>query len=62
VVESGKKKAADLLAMLSTKATFSEEQRAKILALGNSPAAAPVPTADPFVADMEAAERQDGQQ
>ena len=62
VVESGKKKAADLLAMLSTKATFSEEQRAKILALGNSPAAAPAPTADPFVADMEAAERQDGQQ
>ena len=62
VVESGKKKAADLMAMLSTKATFSEEQRAKILALGNSPAAAPAPTADPFVADMEAAERQDGQQ
>ena len=62
VVESGKKKAADLLAMLSTKATFSEEQRAKILALGNPPAAAPAPTADPFVADMEAAERQEGQQ
>lgn len=33
LVESGKKTAADLLAMLSTKAAFSEEQRAEILAL-----------------------------
>lgn len=63
VVESGKKTAADLLAMLSTKATFSEEQKAKILALGKvNEAPAPAAAADPFVADMEAAERQEGQQ
>ena len=63
VVESGKKTAADLLAMLSTKATFSEEQKAKILALGKvNEAPAPAAAADPFVADMEAAELQEGQQ
>lgn len=33
VVESGKRSASDLLAMLSTKATFSEEQKAQILSL-----------------------------
>lgn len=65
VVESGKKTAADLLAMLSTKATFSDEQRAQILALQPQaeeaqPAAAP--PVDPFVAEFEAAERQEGQQ
>lgn len=51
VVEAGRKTAADLLAMLATKATFSEEQRAAVLAL--QPKADDV---DPFVADMEAAE------
>ena len=59
VVESGKKTAADLLAMLSTKATFSAEQREQILALGApapaAPAEAPV---DDFVAEMNAAEAQ----
>ena len=65
VVESGKKTAADLLAMLSTKASFSDEQRAKIMALQPQaeeaqPAAAPAQSPDPFVADMEAAERQEG--
>lgn len=75
VIESGKKTAADLLAMLSTKATFSEEQRAQILALGKvakppadppaaAPAQAPAPAqaVDPFVADMEAAEKKGSQQ
>jgi hypothetical protein len=33
LVESGKKTATDLLAMLSTKATFSEQQKAGILEL-----------------------------
>ena len=33
LVESGRKTAADLLAMLSTKATFTEQQRAAVLAL-----------------------------
>jgi hypothetical protein len=41
VVTSGKKSASDLLAMLSTKATFSEQQRARILSLKTTPAAAP---------------------
>lgn len=54
VVESGKKTAADLLAMLSTKATFSDEQKAKVLALSATPAAAEQPV-DPFVAEMDAA-------
>lgn len=54
VVESGRKTAADLLAMLSTKATFSDDQRAAILALGAPEKAEP--DVDPFVAEMEAAE------
>lgn len=54
VVESGRKTAADLLAMLSTKATFSDDQRAAILALGVPEKAEP--EVDPFVAEMEAAE------
>lgn len=68
VVESGKKTAADLLAMLSTKATFSDEQRAQILALqpaeaAPAPAAAPAaPAVDPFVAAMDAAEQQGSQE
>lgn len=41
LVAGGKKTAADLLAMLSTKATFSEEQKAAVLALKGKPAAAP---------------------
>lgn len=56
VVAAGKKTAPDLLAMLSTKAAFSEEQKAAILCLKVKAADAPPPDADPFVADMEAAE------
>jgi hypothetical protein len=62
LVESGKKTPGDLLAMLSTKATFSDAQREKILALKKAaPPAdeAPPPAADghaAFVADIEAAE------
>ncbi len=55
-VESGKKTPSDLLAMLSTKATFSDEQRAQILSIGAKPAADAV--ADEhgeFLADMDAA-------
>ena len=51
LVASGKKTAPDLLAMLSTKATFDDEQRARILSLR----ADPPPPADDFVADMDAA-------
>ena len=56
VVESGKKTPGDLLAMLSTKATFSEEQKARVLSLKKAPPAEPEPERDPFVDDMEAAE------
>jgi hypothetical protein len=72
VVADGKKTAPELLAMLSTKATFSEEQKARILTLKKrerpgdaplteqQPAATAEPataaSADPFVAEMEAAE------
>lgn len=66
LVASGKKTASALLAMLQTKATFTEEQRAQILALkpaaeDATPAAAPAPApaaseVDDFVADMNAAE------
>lgn len=66
VVVSGKKTASALLAMLQTKATFSEEQKAQILSLkpqaeDATPAAAPAPAAesaqrDDFVSDMEAEE------
>jgi hypothetical protein len=52
VVDSGKKTAADLLAMLSTKAAFSEEQKARVLSLK----VAPAEVEDDFVSDMEAAE------
>lgn len=57
LVESGRKTAADLMAMLATKASFSEEQRAQILAL-NVPAAAPDvdPETGEFAAEYEAAE------
>lgn len=56
IVESGRKSAADLLATLSTKAAFSDEQRAAILALGEQPEQPAAPEADPFVAELEAAE------
>lgn len=46
LVESGRKTAADLLAMLSTKATFTEEQKAAILALDKKPEPPAGPTAD----------------
>lgn len=48
LVDSGKKTAADLLAMLSTKATFSDEQRAAILALQPAAQAPAEPTAAPL--------------
>lgn len=56
-VADGKKTAPSLLAMLSAKATFSEQQKAQILSLKAKPAEEPPadPVAD-FVADMEAAE------
>ncbi len=58
LVGDGKKTAPDLLAMLSTKATFTEEQRQKVLALKKAapPADPPPPEVDPFVAEMDAAE------
>ncbi len=46
LVESGKKTAADLLATLSTRASFSDEQRAKLLALKAKPTGAPPPAGD----------------
>ena len=57
--------APDLLATLSTKATFSEEQKARILSLKKAaaPAASPAPAPtdappvdDEFIAQMDAAE------
>ena len=58
LVESGRKTAVDLMAMLATKASFSEDQRAAVLALQPKAAEpAPAAEADPFVADMEAAEQ-----
>lgn len=61
VVESGKKTAADLLAMLATKATFTDAQRATVLGLGVKPEPKAEPAADKtatdeWVDDMEAAE------
>lgn len=55
VVESGRKSAPDLLAMLQTKATFSAEQQQAILALGVIEQD-DTSTDDDFVRDMEAAE------
>lgn len=63
IVDSGRKTAADLLATLSTKATFSEEQKKQILKLGAA-AAAPAQTAQAsaehadFVDAMDNAEAQ----
>lgn len=63
LVADGKKTASALLATLQTKATFSEEQKARVLSLKPvaeeaTPAAAPAPAGEhaDFVADMEAAE------
>lgn len=60
VVADGKKTAPALLATLSTKAIFSEEQKTVVLSLKAKPVeaapAATAPAVDPFVADMEAAE------
>ena len=52
-VADGKKTAPDLLAMLSTKAAFSEQQKATILSLKKAPAAepAPAPAAEPTFGD-----------
>jgi len=59
-VASGKKTAPDLLAMLSTKAVFTEEQKAAILCL--KPKAAEPPPAEAstaaWVEDMNTAEAQ----
>ena len=67
LVADGKKTAGDLLATLSTKATFSEEQKAVILSLKVKQQEEPPqdhtdtqpgqPTRDSFVDEMEAAER-----
>lgn len=57
VVESGKKTAADLLAMLSTKATFTEEQKAAVLALGKPAAAETTHEHADFVDAMDNAEQ-----
>lgn len=61
LVAEGKKSPSDLLATLSTKATFSEEQKARVLSLKRTPdpAPAPPPATDEhadFVAAMDAAE------
>lgn len=65
VVASGKKTASELLAMLQTKATFDEQQKAQILSLKAAPPPAektaepaPPPAGDPWVEDMNAAEAQ----
>lgn len=55
VVESGKKTAEVLLAMLQTKAKFTPEQQDQILALGRTEEAAPAAD-DDFVREIEAAE------
>lgn len=56
VVAGGKKTPGDLLAMLSTKATFSEEQKAVILSLKVAPPAPPAGEHDEFLAAMDAEE------
>src|SRR6185369_6218463 len=57
LVANGKKSAADLLAMLSTKATFTDAQKAQILALAAPPVQQQPPAehAD-FVAALDSAE------
>ena len=59
-VASGKKTAQDLLAMLSTKATFTEAQKAAVLALKpaavSTPASPPADATDTWVEDFDKAE------
>ena len=62
-VAEGKKTAPDLLAMLSTRAAFSEQQKAAILSLrvappaqAEQPAATATPAADGWAAEYDAAE------
>jgi len=67
LVADGKKTAADLLATLSTRATFSEAQRVAVLALKPKPAEAPPPAAaanatDTWAADFDAASSTEGTQ
>lgn len=65
IVADGKKTPGDLLATLSTKATFSEEQKARLLSLKAAPAPDPAPAADSradFIADMDNAAREPGQE
>jgi hypothetical protein len=57
LVVDGKKTAAELFAMLSTKAAFSDAQKAQVLALSAPAPASSAPDVAPFVADMEAAEQ-----
>lgn len=65
LVAEGKKSPSDLLATLSTKAAFSEEQKARVLSLKRAPDPAPAPPpaagehAD-FVGAMEAAAEAEG--
>lgn len=47
LIDTGKKTAPELLAMLSTKATFTEEQQAKLLSLKKPPPAAETPPPPP---------------
>jgi len=59
LVADGKKTPGDLLATLSTKATFTEEQKARVMSLKVAPPAPPPPAApvdDDFVRDMNNAE------
>lgn len=57
VIAKGKKSAADLLAMLSTKATFDESQRARILSIGAA-VETPAPRGEhaDFIAAMDSTE------
>lgn len=59
LVADGKKTAPDLLATLSTKATFSEEQKARILSLKKATTAAPPPAAPPADAAQHASNEHD---
>lgn len=56
IIDGGKKTAAELLSTMSTKATFTEEQKAQILALVKTPPPAEKVADDDFVRDMNAAE------
>lgn len=70
LIDEGRKSPSELLAMLVTKATYTEQQKAQILSLKKTNAAAPPPAGnappppidDDFVADMNAAEAKGGAQ